>query len=55
MEKELEKCKSELALAQSKLNNAGFCQKAPQKLIDAEREKVANYTERINVLTEKLG
>ncbi len=55
LEKELEKCKSELALAQSKLNNAGFCQKAPQKLIDAEREKVANYTERINVLTEKLG
>lgn len=55
LEKELEKCKSELALAQSKLNNVGFCQKAPQKLIDAERGKVADYTERIAVLTAKLG
>ncbi len=55
LEKELEHCKSELRLAQSKLNNAGFCQKAPQKLIDAEKEKVVNYTERIKVLTEKLG
>ncbi len=55
LQKELEKCKSELALAQSKLNNAGFCQKAPPKLIEAEREKVANYAERIKVLTEKLA
>ncbi|MBD5131524.1 MAG: valine--tRNA ligase [Clostridiales bacterium] len=54
LNKELEKCKSELALAQSKLNNQGFCQKAPQKLIDAEREKVKNYTERIKALEEKL-
>ena len=54
LEKELEKCRSELALAQSKLGNAGFCQKAPQKLIDAEREKVENYTARIKALTEKL-
>lgn len=55
LQKELEKCKSELALAQSKLNNAGFCQKAPPKLIEAEREKVVNYAERIKVLTEKLA
>ncbi|MDE7164418.1 MAG: class I tRNA ligase family protein, partial [Clostridiales bacterium] len=54
LQKELEKCKSELALAQGKLNNAGFCQKAPQKLIDAEREKVENYTARIKVLSDKL-
>ena len=53
--KELEKCKSELALAQSKLNNVGFCQKAPQKLIDAEHAKVADYSERIRVLSEKLA
>ncbi|MDE6293100.1 MAG: class I tRNA ligase family protein, partial [Clostridiales bacterium] len=55
LEKELEKCKFELKLAQSKLNNPGFSQKAPQKLIDAEREKVENYTARIKVLSEKLA
>ena len=52
---ELEKCRFELKLAQSKLNNAGFVQKAPPKLLEAEREKVASYTARIAVLTEKLG
>ncbi|MCH5160444.1 MAG: valine--tRNA ligase [Clostridiales bacterium] len=55
LNKELEIAKSELKLAQSKLNNPGFCQKAPQKLVDAEKEKVKNYTERINALTEKLN
>ncbi len=54
LEKELETAKSELRLAESKLNNPGFCQKAPQKLVDAEREKVKNYSERVKVLTEKL-
>ncbi len=53
--KELEKCEFELRLAESKLNNPGFCAKAPPKLIDAEREKVAGYTERINVIKEKLA
>lgn len=53
--KELQHAQSELKLAQSKLNNAGFCQKAPPKLIEAEREKVANYTELVRVLTEKLA
>lgn len=55
LEKELRFAESELKLAQSKLDNAGFCAKAPQKLIDAEREKVKSYTERIAVLKEKLA
>lgn len=55
LEKELRYAESELKLAQSKLDNAGFCAKAPQKLIDAEREKVKNYTERIAALKEKLA
>lgn len=52
---ELKKCRSELALAQSKLDNAGFCAKAPKHLIDAERAKVADYSARIKILTEKIG
>ena len=55
LEKELAHARSELALAQSKLANQGFCQKAPQKLIDAEREKVKTYTELVRVISEKLG
>lgn len=53
--KELEHAKSELKLAQSKLANAGFVQKAPKGLVDAEKEKVKNYSERIKSITEKLG
>ncbi len=52
--KELEFAKSELALAQSKLGNPGFVAHAPQKLVDAEKEKVNNYSERIRALEEKL-
>ncbi len=55
LEKELEHAESELRLAQSKLNNAGFCAKAPPKLIEAEKEKVKSYTERIAALREKLS
>lgn len=55
LEKELAHAQSELALAQSKLANQGFCQKAPQKLIDAEREKVKTYTELVRVISEKLA
>ena len=55
LQKELEKCEFELKLANSKLNNPGFCQKAPPKLIEAEREKVAAYTERIRAIKEKLS
>ena len=55
LEKELEFCKKELALAQSKLNNQGFVSRAPAKLVDAEKEKVASFTERIAAITQKLG
>lgn len=55
LQKELKLAESELKLAQSKLNNAGFIQKAPQKLVDAEKEKVKMYAERIRILTEKLA
>ncbi|MDE7464098.1 MAG: class I tRNA ligase family protein, partial [Clostridiales bacterium] len=55
LQKDLEFSESELRLAQSKLNNAGFVAKAPQKLVDAEKQKVADFTERVRALKEKLG
>ena len=55
LQKELEFAQKELKLASSKLANPGFCAKAPESLVAAEREKVANYTERIRVITEKLN
>ncbi len=40
---ELEKVTSEIARADGKLNNQGFMNKAPKKLVDAEREKLEKY------------
>lgn len=54
LQKELEFVSSELKLAESKLNNPGFCAKAPQKLIDAEKAKVKDFTERLQALSERL-
>ena len=40
---EIERIDSEIQRAQGKLSNPSFVDKAPQKLVDAEREKVAKY------------
>jgi valyl-tRNA synthetase len=43
LEKELDKWQSEVDRVQKKLTNEGFIKKAPQKLIDEEREKEQTY------------
>lgn len=55
LKKELEKAESELKLALGKLNNKGFTDKAPEKLVNAEKEKVEKYTRVIETIKEKLG
>ena len=43
--KELDNVNNEIARANGKLSNAGFLSKAPQNLVDAEKAKLAKYTE----------
>lgn len=50
LNKELKTTNSELSRAEGKLKNTGFTDKAPQKLIDEEKEKVTKYKE----LSKKL-
>jgi valyl-tRNA synthetase len=45
LEGELEKVTSEIARADGKLNNQGFISKAPKKLVDEEKAKLAKYIE----------
>ena len=40
---EIERIEGEIARAEGKLSNPNFVNKAPQKLVDAEKEKVAKY------------
>ena len=50
MQKELAVAESEIKRANGKLNNAEFVAKAPEKLVNAEKEKLIKFTE----LAEKL-
>ena len=46
LQKELESAESEIARAKGKLENESFVARAPQKVVDAEKEKVEKFTEK---------
>ena len=52
--KELENIENELKRVGGKLANEGFVSKAPQRLIDQEREKLAKYEELRKSTAERL-
>ncbi len=43
LQKELERLKKEIARGEGKLNNPGFVQKAPEKVVEQERANLAEY------------
>lgn len=54
LEKELEKWASEVKLVTGKLSNENFVKKAPQALVEKEREKLKDYQEKYNMVKERL-
>lgn len=54
LNKELDKWTKELDRVTKKLSNEKFVQKAPEKVINEERQKQALYTERYNTVKERL-
>ncbi len=52
---EREKLRSEIARAEGKLNNAGFVDKAPQKVVEAEREKLQKYRDMMSKVEMQLS
>ncbi|ULG73548.1 valine--tRNA ligase [Macrococcus brunensis] len=54
LNKELEKWQKELDRVNGKLANEKFVSKAPEKVINEEKEKQALYTERYNAVKERL-
>ena len=54
VEKELKKNSTELEKLNTKLNNPGFVNKAPEHIITAERERAAQLTELVAKLEEQL-
>ncbi|MBQ4648560.1 MAG: valine--tRNA ligase [Clostridia bacterium] len=53
--KELETVKAEIARAKGKLENASFVERAPQKLVDAEKEKLQKFTEKASQIEIALA
>lgn len=54
LEKELEKWAKEVKLVTGKLSNEKFVSKAPEALVNAEREKLADYEEKHAVVLKRL-
>ena len=55
LSKEKEKLQQEVDRVKGKLNNAGFVAKAPAKVIDEEKEKMAKYEDMLAKVTERLA
>ncbi len=54
LEKEKEKLEGELKRVRGKLSNEGFVKKAPEKVVDQEREKQKKYEDMMNKVLERL-
>ncbi|AAM24038.1 valyl-tRNA synthetase [Caldanaerobacter subterraneus subsp. tengcongensis MB4] len=55
LEEEREKVLKEIERAQSLLNNENFVKKAPEKVVNAEREKLEKYTAMLKNIEERLS
>ncbi|MFP4016663.1 MAG: class I tRNA ligase family protein, partial [Halanaerobiales bacterium] len=55
LEKEFEDMEAEIQRAEGKLTNKGFVNKAPQELVEREREKLQEYQEKKEMLSERLA
>ncbi|WP_342472270.1 valine--tRNA ligase [Metasolibacillus sp. FSL H7-0170] len=55
LEKELEKWSKEVKLVTGKLSNEKFVSKAPEALVQAEREKLADYEEKHATVEKRLA
>ena len=51
---ELEKMKSEISRCEKMLNNPNFVNKAPEKKVNEEKEKLANYQDKLEAIQKKI-
>ncbi len=54
LNREKEACEKDIAIISGKLNNESFVARAPQKVVDAEREKLASANERMSKILESI-
>ena len=54
LNKEKEKVQKDIDFLSKKLNNAGFLAKAPEKLVEAEKAKLAKAQEKMNKILQSM-
>src|SRR5699024_12647235 len=55
LEKELKKWESEVELVSKKLSNEGFVNKAPEKVVEAEKQKQTDYINKREKVKQRLA
>jgi valyl-tRNA synthetase len=55
LNKEREKLEKEVERVNNKLSNQGFVSKAPEKVLNEEKEKQAKYQEMLNKVVERIN
>ena len=55
LQKEIDRLNLELVKVEEKLSNKSFVEKAPEKIVNSQKEKRAEYTMKISELNERLG
>ncbi len=55
LEKEINKLEVEITKAQGKLSTSSFVDKAPAKVVELERERLANFSDTLDKLKTQLG
>ena len=52
--KEMTRLQAEIAKAQTKLSNASFIERAPENVVVQEKERLQNFTDKLDRISEQL-
>lgn len=55
LEKEVQNCEKQIASIEAKLQNAGFLEKAPARIVEAEKERAQKLQEKCRLLRQSLA
>jgi valyl-tRNA synthetase len=54
LNKEIARVTAEITKAESKLSNPGFVERAPESVVEQEKERLAGFSSRLSSLNEQL-
>ena len=55
LDKEKEQVLKDIAFVEAKLNNPAFVEKAPEKVVNGQREQLARHKEKLEMIEERIA